>query len=95
MLNSDVLTTLFNKGDQRMLDAFADLKITPEAKSEQCPDFSSATFSVIPNEGVDFETYDFDVSLNDPAKGGYLGFEGKDLRLKGTATFGEGHEVSF
>jgi len=33
MLNSDVLTTLFNKGDQRMLEAFSDLPITIEEKS--------------------------------------------------------------
>jgi len=39
------------------------------------------------NEGIDFDAYDFDVSINDPEKG-YLGFEGKDLRLTGTATFG-------
>ena len=46
MLNSDVLTTLFNKGDQRMLEAFSDLPITIEDKSETCPEISGATFSV-------------------------------------------------
>jgi len=77
-----------------MLEAFSDLKLNVEEKSEKCPTFESAVFSVVPNEGVDLDTYDFDVSLNDPEKG-YLGFEGKDLRITGTATFGEGHEVAF
>ena len=39
MLNSDVLRTLFHKGDQRMLEAFSDLKLSVEEKSERCPDF--------------------------------------------------------
>ena len=39
MLNSDVIRQLFNKGDQRMLDAFSDLKLSVEEKSESCPDF--------------------------------------------------------
>ena len=94
MLNSDVLSTLFAKGDQRMLEAFSGLKLSVEEKSEKCPTFESAVFSLIPNEGIDPETYDFDVSLNDPEKG-YLGFEGKDLRITGTASFGEGKEVTF
>ena len=87
MINADVLRTLFNKGDQRMLEAFSDLKLSVEEKSEKCPDFSNALFSLKPNEGIDFDSYDFDVSINDPDKG-YMGFEGKDLRIVGTATFG-------
>ena len=94
MFNSDVLLTLFNKGDQRMLEAFSDLKISVEEKSEKCPDFESAVFSLKPNEGIDVDSYDFDVSINDPDKG-YLGFEGKDLRITGIAKFGEGREISF
>ena len=87
MLNSDVIRQLFNKGDQRMLDAFSDLKLSVEEKSESCPDFQNAVFSLKPNEDIDFNDYDFDVSINDPEKG-YLGFEGKNLRVVGTATFG-------
>jgi len=94
MLNSDVLTTLFNKGDQRMLEAFSDLPITIEEKSQTCPEMSGATFSVATQEGVDVDSYDFDVSLNDAEKG-YLGFEGKDLRIKGKVTLAEGKEVGF
>jgi len=94
MLNSDVLLTLFHKGDQRMLEAFSDLKLSVEEKSERCPTFESAVFSLMPNEGIDLDTYDFDASINDPEKG-YLGFEGKDLRITGTAKFGEGKEVAF
>ena len=94
MLNSDVLQTLFNKGDQRMLEAFSDLRVTLEDKSETCPDFKSAAFSVTTAEGVDISTYDFDVSLNDDDKG-FLGFEGKNLRVKGTATFNNDKTVEF
>lgn len=77
-----------------MLEAFSDLKISVEEKSEKCPDFESAVFSLKPNEGIDIDSYDFDVSINDPDKG-YLGFEGKDLRITGIAKFGEGREISF
>lgn len=87
MLNSEVLRTLFNKGDQRILEAFSDLKLSVEEKTERCPDFAHAVFSLTTNEGVDIDSYDFDVSINDPDKG-YLGFEGKDLRIVGKATFG-------
>lgn len=37
-------------------------------------------------EGIDTDLYDFDVSINDKTKG-YLGFEGKDLRITGFAEF--------
>lgn len=76
-----------------MLDAFSDLKVTLEDKSETCPDFKGAVFSLTPQEGLDIDKYDFDVSLNDKEKG-YLGFEGKQLRVKGSASF-EGREVAF
>lgn len=77
-----------------MLEAFTDLKVTLGEQSETCPDFKSAVFSLTTAEGVDLSTYDFDVSLNDEEKG-YLGFEGKNLRVKGKATFNEDKEVEF
>jgi hypothetical protein len=94
MLNSDVLTTLFNKGDQRMLEAFSDLSIAVDEPSQTCPTLTGGSFKLTTNEGVVLEDYDFDVSINDAEKG-YLGFEGKDLRVTGTATLGEGNDVAF
>ena len=89
-MNSDVLATLFHKGDQRMLDAFTDLKLTPTEKDEACPDLISATYSLTTQEGVNINDYDFDLSLDD-----WLGFGATDLRLTGTATFDGDREVSF
>ena len=40
MFNSDVLRTLFHKGDQRMLDAFKELKLTLDEPNENCPAFT-------------------------------------------------------
>ena len=52
-------------------------------------------FSIVTPEGVDPEDYNFDISINDEAKG-YLGFEGNGLRITGNATFGDDErEVSF
>ena len=67
-INPDVLRTLFARGDQRMLDAFANLKLSVDEKNERCPDFSSAVFSMTVNEDVDLDTYDFDVSIKDADK---------------------------
>ena len=38
-------------------------------------------------EGVDQDSYDFDLSINDEGKD-YMGFEGKDLRMVGKVQFG-------
>ena len=64
-INTDILTTLFHKGDQRVLDAFADLKVTIDEPEEKCPDFSSTVFSLTTDEGIDTEEYDFEVKLQD------------------------------
>lgn len=37
-----------------------------------------------PAEGINLDDYDFEFSLNNPDFGGYLGFAGKDLFVKGT-----------
>ena len=39
----------------------------------------------MPNENINIDDYDFDVSINDTEKG-YMGFEGSNLRLVGTVT---------
>ena len=85
-MNSDVFRTLFHKGDQRMLEAFAGLKLSYLDKSEEtkCPELNSATYSLITKEGVDFDSFDFNLGLDE-----WLGFESTDLRLKGTVSMGE------
>jgi len=88
-MNSDVLRTLFHKGDQRMLEAFADLKLSLNEPSETCPGLSSATFSLVTKEGVDVDTFDFDLSLDD-----WIGFESSELRIKGVTEL-DGSEKSF
>ena len=93
-INSEVLNTLFWKGDQRMLEAFSDLSIARQDDDSSCPAFTSATYKLTTADGVDVDTYDFDVSINDESKGGYLGFEGPNLRVTGTAAFGDEH-ISF
>jgi len=92
--NSEVLRTLFHKGDQRMLEAFTDLKLTLEEPSEKCPSLTGATFSMTVQEDQNLDDYDFDVSINDADKG-YLGFEGKNLRMVGKAKFEDDKELSF
>ena len=64
-MNSDVLRTLFHKGDQRMLEAFTDLKLSLQEKSENCPELSSAVFSLTTREGIDIDSYDFDLQMDD------------------------------
>lgn len=73
-----------------MLDAFADLRIEPEEKGERCPEFGSASFSLVP-EGIEKDDYDFDVSINDEDKG-YLGFEGKNLKIVGKVRTSTGED---
>jgi hypothetical protein len=68
-LNADLLKTVFHSGDQRILDVFTDLQLQPEAQLEEL------TGSLMTVEGVDAETYDFDLYLNDPDKQ-FLGFGG-------------------
>ena len=90
-INTDVLKTLFHKGDQRVLDAFTDLQVTIDEPEEKCPDFANTVFSLTTDEGIDPEEYDFDVHLNGDTKGSeddsIMGFEGKNLRIVGTAAF--------
>lgn len=75
-----------------MLEAFAGLKITlnEEEKEIKCADLKSATFSLTTQEGVDVDSYDFDLSMDD-----WLGFKATDLRLTGTAQFGDDKESAF
>ena len=61
---------------------------------DRCPELEIAIFSMVPNQEIDFESYDLDFSLNDTAKG-YLGIEGRDLRIVGELTLNETKTLSF
>ena len=86
-LNSDIITTLFHKGDQRILDAFQDIQ-TSAAEDEEGSILGQLNFSLDTKEGVEKEDYDFHVGLYD--KDDFLGFQGKDLRVHGKATMADG-----
>lgn len=73
-----------------MLDSFSDLAMT--GVEEQLTD---SRFSIKTQEGVAVDTYDFQMSINDPDKG-FLGFEATDLRVVGSASIRDtafGYEV--
>ena len=44
-----------------MLDAFAELKLSLAEKSETCPELASAVFSLKTREGIEIDSYDFDL----------------------------------
>ena len=48
-----------------MLEAFTDLKLSLQEKSENCPELSSALFSLTTREGIDIDSYDFDLQMDD------------------------------
>ena len=74
-----------------MLDAFSDLTLTLTEKSEICPGLNSAIFSLKTNEGVDIDTFDFKLSMDE-----WLGFDSTELRMVGTAKMGDDdREVAF
>ena len=84
-VNSDIITMLFHKGDQRMLDSFADVGL-PETASV----LEDSRFSIRPPEGTPQDNYDFDMSINDPNKG-FWGFQATDLRIVGSANIRDTH----
>ena len=69
-----------------MLDAFADLPMPNLA--EQLDD---SRFSIKTQEGVAQDTYDFNLSINDPAQNGFWGFDATDLRIVGSANIRDTH----
>lgn len=77
-LNSDLLKTVFHSGDQRILDVFSNLEPYWEV-SGNLEEFKGSLTTV---EGMDPESYNFDLYLNDPEKQ-FLGFEGSNLRFIG------------
>ena len=82
-IDSNLLTSIFQKGDQRMFSAFADLEVDDVAAADETPLFSDLQVSVTTLEGIDPSSYDFDLSLNDAEKG-FLGFQGLNLRVVGS-----------
>lgn len=80
--NSDIVTTLFHRGDQRMIEAFRDIQmhdLMPSDYVESADDTNTSGLvqDLVINfeapEGVDPVNYDFALSLNDPNLG-FLGF---------------------
>ena len=93
--STELLSHMIHLNDQEILHSLQDLIISykkpmvsaqrgiiMKGPDDRCTEVNFARFSVVPNEDIAFEDYDLDISLNDKQKG-YLGFEGKDLRLVG------------
>ena len=55
-MNSDIITTLFKKGDQRIIDAFQDIVVSGSEEDQLPGDLS---FYVDTKEGIEREDYDF------------------------------------
>ena len=68
-----------------MLDSFTDIPM-----SETSEVLVDSRFSVQVPEGIAADSYDFDMSINDPNKG-FLGFEATDLRIVGSANLRDTH----
>ena len=89
-INSNILTTVFHKGDQRILDVFDNLSVGRVDSTDEpgYPDFAldDMVVSLKTAEGIDTEEYDFKISLNDEALG-FLGFQGDNLRVLGSASY--------
>ena len=90
-MNSDIITTLFHKGDQRILDAFNDIK-APAGDEDLV---SGLQFSIETPEGIERDAFDFQVSLyNDPED--FLGFKTTELRVVGKGTLpGDSSDFTF
>ena len=62
------------------------------------PDIGSlledSRFSLTTQEGVAQDTYDFNMSINDPNQAGFMGFYATDLRVVGSANI-RGTEFSY
>ena len=105
--STDLLSHLIHMNDQEILHTFQDLRLSFRAgratsqrgvlmkgPDDRCPEIDIAIYSMVPNEDIDFESYDLDISFNDKEKG-YLGIEGKDLRIVGEMTLNETESWSF
>ena len=92
-LNSDIITTLFHKGDQRILDAFQDIKVSPG--EEEGAVFGDLDFSVDTPPGVSRDDYNFDVLIQDEKEPDFLGFRGADLLVSGSGSLADESVFSF
>ena len=81
--NPDVIVKLFHSGDQNILNAFADISLDQELSAAE--NISDTTFSLKVADGIDFDSYDFDLFINEDGSGKY-GVQGKDLRVVGSLT---------
>ena len=105
--STELLTHMIHMNDQEILHSFQDLRISYRAAratiqrevvmkgpDDRCPELDIAIYSIVPNEGIDFESWNLDVSYNDREKG-YLGVESKDLRVIGELTLNQTETLSF
>ena len=92
-INSDIIKTLFHKGDQRILDAFQDIKVSPG--EEEGAVFGDLDFSVDTPPGVSRDDYNFDVLIQDEKEPDFLGFRGADLLVSGSGSLADESVFSF
>jgi len=99
-INTDLIRTIFNKGDQRILKNFEDISlpdVTDESgEGENAPTttlFSDLKVSLTPTDG-EYDNFDFKIALNDP-EFGYLGLHGDNLVLKGSGKSQDGTDFTF
>lgn len=92
-LNSDIIKTLFHKGDQRILEAFQELKVTSGEEEE--PTFAGIDFSVTTSGDIPMEDYDFDVLIHEESEPDFMGFRGKNLRVVGSGSLPDDSKFDF
>ena len=74
-INTDLIRTIFKKGDQRILANFEGISlpdITDSASEEPKTLAEDLQISMLPSDG-NKEAFDFNISLYDPDLGNYLG----------------------
>ena len=81
---------MFNKGDQRIIDAFQNVQLAAgDGEDDLLGDLS---FRVDTAEGIEKDNYDFKVSMDESD---FLGFSGTDLRVLGTGKLQDQSDFSF
>lgn len=99
-INTDLIRTIFKKGDQRMLTNFEEISL-PDVTDESGEGentltntlFSDLVVSLVPADGL-LDNFDFKIAMNEPELG-YLGLQGDELVLKGVGKSQDGTEFTF
>ena len=87
-VNLPLLTSIFHKRDQVVLNVMKDMSLVSENVAGT--KFDDVVASVVPKEGVPAESFDFDLHVESD----YLGAETKDLTFEGKGSYG-GSEFTF